>query len=316
VKTITYIFPVYNNAPSLRPLYDEMCAMTATVAARYDHRFLFVDDGSRDDSAVVLAKLAADDPTHVRVLSLSRNFGHQAAVSAGLQHADGDAVVIMDADLQDPPEVCLALIAKWDEGFHVVYAQRRSRRDSLFKRATAALFYRLLSAVSTVDIPRDTGDFRLIDRVVVDVVNGMREHHRFLRGMYGYAGFRHAPVAFDRRARMHGRSEYTLGRQLSLARDGVFGFSDLPLRLATLLGALATGGALLGVLSAVILAVPPRSDPPGWIIIISAVLLIGGAQLLALGIIGEYIARIHDEVRARPAYVVAGELNGERGDRR
>jgi polyisoprenyl-phosphate glycosyltransferase len=313
VKTITYIFPVYNNAPSLRPLYDEMCAMTARVAGRYGHRFLFVNDGSRDESGAVLAKLAADDPEHVRVLSLSRNFGHQAAVSAGMARAEGDAIVIMDADLQDPPDVCLELIARWEEGFQVVYAQRRSRRDSLFKRVTAVAFYRVLGRMSTVDIPPDTGDFRLVDRVVLDVVNGMREHHRFLRGMYGYAGFRHAPVAFDRRARVHGHSEYTLRRLIGLARDGIFGFSDLPLKVAAPLGLVATSLALLFGFAAVVLAVLPSTAAPAWLGIMTGVLLVGGVQLLILGIIGEYIARIHDEVRGRPAYIVAADSNAGEG---
>lgn len=311
MKTITYIFPVYNNAPSLRRLYDEMCEMTGTIAEHYDHLFIFVNDGSSDDSATVLSKLAADDPAHVRVLSLSRNFGHQAAVSAGMDRARGDAVVVMDADLQDPPAVCLELIRKWEEGFQVVYAQRRSRQDGLVKRATASLYYRLLSSMSTVDIPRNTGDFRLVDRVVVEVLCGMREYHRFLRGMYGYAGFRHAPVPFDRQGRQFGRSEYTFRRLLRLAKDGVFGFSDAPLKLATTAGLAVTALAVLGGTATLLAELFSAANVPDWSVTSSLLALVGGVQLIVLGIMGEYIARIHDEVRRRPTYIVEGDLNGD-----
>jgi len=298
-QTITYIFPVYNNAPSLELLYDEMRKITAQLADRYAYEFIFVNDGSRDNSADVLRALAAKDK-QVHVLLLSRNFGHQAAVSAGLQYAKGQAVIIMDADLQDPPEVCLDLVKRWEEGFQVVYAQRRTRKDSFLKRLTADTYYRLLSSLSSVDIPRNTGDFRLIDRKVVEVVKDMKEYHRFLRGMYSFAGFRQAPVQFDRHARHAGKSEYTLKKLLNLAKDGVFGFSDVPLKLATKLGFFTAGLAVIGVVYAIIAKLFFTVNVPGWTMIMVAIFFVGGVQLMILGIMGEYIARIHDEVRHRP----------------
>jgi len=307
-KTITWILPVYNNALSLRPLYDELRGVIDAVGDRYGYEIVFVDDGSRDDSGEVLRELAKVDD-NVRVLVLSRNFGHQAAVTAGLDAARGDAVIIMDADLQDPPEVCHDLIARWEDGFEVVYAQRRSRKDTLLKRLTAGLYYRMLGALSSVDIPRDTGDFRLIDRAVVDVVKDMREYHRFLRGMYSFAGFRQAPVQFDRRARHAGRSEYTLKKLFNLAKDGVFGFSDVPLKLATRLGFFVSILSLLGILYAVTVKLVFTLDVPGWTFTVVAIFFMGGVQLVMLGILGEYLGRVHDEVRHRPVYIVREKIN-------
>jgi len=278
------------------------------LAPRYDYEFIFVNDGSRDNSADVMRALAAKDKC-VRVLLLSRNFGHQAAVSAGLQVASGDAVIIMDSDLQDPPQVCLDLVKKWQEGFQVVYAQRRTRKDSFLKRLTANAYYRLLSSLSSVDIPRNTGDFRLIDRKVVDVVKSMKEYHRFLRGMYSFAGFKQAPVPFDRHARHAGKSEYTLKKMLGLAKDGVFGFSDVPLKVATKLGFSAAGLAVVGILYAIIAKLFFTVTVPGWTMITVAIFFVGGVQLMILGIMGEYIARIHDEVRNRPVYIIDEKIN-------
>jgi len=308
-KTITYIFPVYNNAPSLQLLYDEMRSKVIDkLAKKYSYEIIFVNDGSKDNSAEVIRQLVAKDK-HVRGFLLSRNFGHQAAVSAGLDRAKGEAVIIMDADLQDPPKVCLDLVKKWEEGFEVVYAQRRVRKDSFFKRLTANVYYRLLTSLSSVDIPRNTGDFRLIDRKVVEVVKNMKEYHRFLRGMYSFAGFKQAPVLFDRHARHAGKSEYTLKKLLRLAKDGVFGFSDAPLKLATRLGFSAAFIALLGAIYAIASKLFFTVNVPGWAMIMVAVFFMGGVQLIMLGIMGEYIARIHDEVRERPVYIIDEELN-------
>ena len=307
-KAITYIFPVYNNALSLPLLYDAMRGITDTLADRYDYEFVFVNDGSRDNSGDVLRELAAKDD-RVRVFMLSRNFGHQAAVTAGLDNAAGDAVIIMDADLQDPPEVCLDLIAKWEEGFEVVYAQRRSRKDTFLKRFTADMYYRMLASLSSVDIPRDTGDFRLIDRKVVKVIREMREYHRFLRGMYSFAGFRQAPVQFDRNARHGGKSEYTLKKLFKLAKDGVFGFSDVPLKLATRLGFFVSALSVVGILYALTVKLFFTLDVPGWTMITVAIFFMGGVQLVMLGILGEYIGRVHDEVRHRPVYIVTDKIN-------
>jgi len=308
-KAITYIFPVYNNAGSVEKLYDEMMkTVVKPLAKKYGYEMIFVNDGSRDNSLELLRGLAKRDK-NVKVLGLSRNFGHQAAVSAGLDKSTGDAVIVMDADLQDPPAVCPKLIKKWEEGNKVVYAQRRSRQDSFIKKTVANIYYRLLSSMSSVDIPRNTGDFRLIDRKVVDVVINMKEYHRYLRGMYSFAGFKQAPVLFDRHARQGGKSEYTLKKLMKLAKDGVFGFSDAPLRFVMRLGFVVSFLSVVGIIYALIAKLFFTVPVAGWTMIVVSVFFMGGVQLVMLGITGEYIARIYNEVRHRPVYIIAEELN-------
>lgn len=308
-KTITYIFPVYNNSGSVEDLYAQMQSVVIKpLAKKYDYEILFVNDGSRDNSLELLRKLAKKDKK-VKVFNLSRNFGHQAAVSAGMDRSKGDAVIIMDADLQDPPKVCLDLIKKWEDGFEVVYAQRRTRKDPPMKKFIANVYYRVLTSLSSVDIPRNTGDFRLVDRKVVDVVISMREYHRFLRGMYAWAGFKHAPVMFDRHARQGGKSEYTLKKLMKLAKDGVFGFSDAPLRFVTRLGFTVSALSMVGILYAIVAKLFFTVPVAGWTMIVVAIFFMGGVQLVMLGITGEYIARIYNEVRHRPIYIIAEEIN-------
>lgn len=310
-RLVTYIFPVYNNAPSLNALYTEMRTVTGSIAKKYEYEFIFVNDGSQDNSLEVLTKLAKKDK-HVIVLNLSRNFGHQAAVSAGMDRSKGDAVIIMDADLQDPPAVCPLLIKKWEEGYQVVYAQQRSRQDSAFKRFTANLYYRVISSLSPITIPRNVADFRLADRRVVNIVCQMKEYHRYLRGMFSFAGFRQAAVPFDRQARHAGKSQYTLKKQIKLAKDGIFGFSDAPLRLVTRLGFFVSLFSVLGILYAVILKLFfTYITVPGWTMIVVSIFFMGGVQLVMLGVIGEYIGRIYNEVRNRPNYIIAEELKAE-----
>jgi glycosyltransferase involved in cell wall biosynthesis len=285
-----------------------MREITDKIAKTYDYEFIFINDGSKDDSLEVLKSLAVKDKK-ARVLGLSRNFGHQAAVSAGLDQAMGDAAIIMDADLQDPPALCIELIKKWEEGYGVVYAQRRTRQDSFTKKLTANIFYRLLTSLSTVKIPRDTGDFRLVDRKAIDVVTSMGERHRFLRGMFSFAGFKQAAVPFDRHARHSGKSEYTIKKLLSLAMDGIFGFSDVPLKLASRLGFIVSGLSVLGILYALGAKLFFTVNVPGWTMITVSIFFMGGVQLVMLGIIGEYISRIHDEVRQRPIYIIDEKIN-------
>ena len=312
-QTISYIFPVYNNSASLKELLKQVRVVMKKSAPEYATQFIFVNDGSRDDSLKVLRELAAKYED-VLVLSLSRNFGHQAAVSAGLDHTIGDAVIIMDADLQDPPRVCAELIVKWEEGNQVVYAQRRTRKDSVFKRITANVYYRALAKMSSVSIPRNTGDFRLVDKKVVEVVRTMHEYHRFLRGMFSYVGFTQAAVPFDRDARVGGKSEYTIKKLMKLAKAGVFGFSDAPLQFVTRLGFTVSVLSVVGILYAIALRIFfPWITVPGWTMIVVAVFFMGGVQLVMLGVIGEYIGRIYNEVRNRPTYVVAEEFgNGKK----
>jgi glycosyltransferase involved in cell wall biosynthesis len=308
-KVISYIFPVYRNEPSLRPLYDQVRKNMQKIARKYDYEFVFVNDGSPDNSISVLMELAKEDQ-RVKVVNLSRNFGHQAAVTAGLDRVSGDAVIIMDADLQDPPAVCLELIQKWEEGFDVVYAQRRTRKDTFFKRLSANLYYRILASSSSIKIPRNTGDFRLVDRKVVDVVKQMKEYNRFLRGMFSFVGFRQAAVQFDRHARFAGKSEYTMKKMLKLGKDGLFGFSDVPLKFVSRLGFIVSLLSVIGILYAIMLKVFwPHIAVPGWTMIVVSIFFMGGVQLVLLGVIGEYIGRIYDEVRRRPTYIVAEEIN-------
>lgn len=289
-------------------LYSEVLKKMRGIADEYDYEFIFVNDGSRDSSLDILKELAEHDK-NVTVLSLSRNFGHQAAVTAGLDRASGDAAIIMDSDMQDPPGVCLELIKKWEEGNEIVYAQRRTRKDTVFKRFTANVYYRTLSALSSVDIPRNTGDFRLVDRKVIAVIRGMKEHDRFLRGMFSFTGFNQAAVLFDRHSRYEGKSEYTLRKMIKLAKDGIFGFSDAPLRFVSRFGFFVSGLSVLGILYA--LAVKlflPEIAISGWTMIVVAIFFTAGVQLIMLGVIGEYIGRIYSEVRNRPNYIVAEEI--------
>jgi polyisoprenyl-phosphate glycosyltransferase len=270
---------------------------------------VFVDDGSTDGSFDVMRKLhEADD--RVRVLRMSRNFGHQIAITAGLDHARGDAVVIMDGDLQDPPEVVPALAAKWREGFEVVYAVRDDREgESRVKLATASWFYRVLGRMSEVGIPRDAGDFRLIDRRVVDAVKAMPEHHRYLRGMFAWVGYDQAGVHYARDARHAGRTKFPMRKMLGFATDGIVSFSTVPLRLTLVLGFLVSLAAFVLAIFAVLAKVTGAYTVPGWASITVGVALLGGVQLTVLGVMGEYIARIHDEVKQRPLYLVRDVLD-------
>lgn len=309
MNKISFIFPVYNNAQSLQPLYEEVTDQMKPLAKKYSFEYVFVNDGSRDDSLEILKDLASKHK-NVHVLNLSRNFGHQAAVSAGLDKVTGDATIIMDADLQDPPAVCLELIKKWEDGYQVVYAQRRTRKDPFLKRLTADLYYRMLSVMSSVDIPRNTGDFRLIDRKVVRAVREMHEYHRFLRGMFSFVGFKQIGVPYDRAGRHGGKSEYTIRKLVQLAKDGIFGFSDAPLRFVARLGYLVSVLSVIGILYAITLRLFfTHITVPGWTMIVVSIFFMGGVQLIMLGVIGEYIGRIYSEVRRRPNYIVADEIN-------
>jgi dolichol-phosphate mannosyltransferase len=295
------------------PVFNEQ-AVIPLLLRRLDHllekldgpaEVIFVDDGGRDAGGIMLADRARHDARY-RYVALSRNFGHQIAVTAGLDLARGEAVVVMDADLQDPPEVVLALIAKWNEGYEVVHARRRARAgESRFKRITAGAFYRALRALSDVDIPADVGDFRLIDRGALDTFRAMRERDRFVRGMFGWIGYRQTIVDFEREARAGGRTKYSLPRMVRLALDGIIGFSDVPLRLALWLGAAVSLGALCYGGYVLVLALADVNLVSGWASLSVLVALLSGINLLMTGIVGLYVGRIHHEVKGRPLYVVA-----------
>jgi dolichol-phosphate mannosyltransferase len=267
-----------------------------------------VDDGSDDGTLAHLRNIQAGDSS-VRVLRLSRNFGHQLAVSAGLEHATGDAVVIIDADLQDPPEVIADMLARWREGYEVVYGRRMHRAgESRFKIASAKVFYRVLDRLSEIHMPLDAGDFRLIDRKVVEALRHMPEQARYLRGMVTWTGYRQTAVLYDRAPRMAGTTKYPFWKMLRFAIGAVSSFSTKPLRLAMWMGFVASAIALLGVGYAFVVRLFTQSWVPGWAAIFIAVLFVGGVQLISLGIIGEYVGRIYNEVKGRPHFLVAERL--------
>lgn len=304
-KTIAWVLPVYNEAGTLPRLYERLRAVADAAADRYETVFVFVNDGSKDESLETLLALRERDE-RVNVLSFSRNFGHQLAVTAGLDHAEADAVIVIDTDLQDPPEVALQLLERWEAGADVVYAQRRKRKDSVFKRSTAYLFYSVLERLSSVTIPRNTGDFRLMDRRVVEEIRKYREHDRFLRGMVSYVGFRQEAVLFDRDARTEGDSGYPLRKMIQFATDGILGFSTVPLQLISRLGFIVSGIALLGILYALgVRLLIPGTAVPGWAFQTIATFFIGGIQLVMLGVLGAYVGRIYVEVKRRPLYTLA-----------
>lgn len=305
-KTITYVIPFYYDAGNIHPLFAELIKTTSVqkYSSRYNFRFIFVNDGSTDATLEELIEVQQHDG-RVTVINLARNYGHQIAVTAGLDRADSDAIIIMDSDLQDPPRVSLELIDRWDEGFEVVYAQRRSRKDTFFKRVTANLFYRILQKITEVDIPRNTGDFRLIDRKVLDELRKYKEHDRFLRGMISYIGFKQAPVLFDRDPRFSGESGYSLKKLIKLAMDGILGFSNAPLKFINRLGYSIAALSLLGILYALFYKFfYPSAVVEGWTFTVISIFLIGGIQVIMLGVVGSYIGRIYTEVKDRPLYSV------------
>jgi dolichol-phosphate mannosyltransferase len=299
--------PCFNEQEVLDETHRRLTEVLAGLEG-YAYELIYIDDGSSDQTLPMLQRLQATDG-NVRVLSFSRNFGHQMAVSAGVDAARGDAVVLIDADLQDPPEVIEKMLEKWKEGYHIAYGRRVSRAgENRFKRWSAAGFYRLLNKLSDIPIPLDTGDFRLMDRAVVDVLLEMPERDRFLRGMISWIGFRQVGVPYERAARFAGESKYPLAKMIRFATDGFISFSVKPLRLATWMGFLASGLALLGIIYALVLRLLTDIWVPGWTALFIAVMFFGGVQLIAIGIIGEYVGRAYGEVKRRPLYVVQERL--------
>jgi dolichol-phosphate mannosyltransferase len=302
-KLISYIFPIYNEEANIDLLYKTLNDLLAGRDS-YEFEIIFVNDGSRDGSLEKLIELQKKDD-RVVVIDFARNFGHQFAVTAGLDHARGDAAIIMDSDMQDPPKVSLELIDKWREGYDVVYAQRRTRKDSFFKKLTADLFYRTLRRLADIEIPRNTGDFRLIDRKVVEAMKRFHEHDRFLRGMVSFVGFKQTAVQFDRDERHAGATGYPLKKMLKLAADGILGFSTTPLKLIARMGYLVAGLSVAGIIYAGVVRIFfPDIAVEGWTFIVISVLFVGGVQLIMLGVLGSYIGRIYTETQNRPLYLI------------
>jgi glycosyltransferase involved in cell wall biosynthesis len=304
LRLLSVVAPMHNEEGNLRAFYERVCATLEGT----EFELVLADDGSRDATPAILAELAAADD-RVKVITLSRNFGHQAAITAGLDHARGDAVVMMDGDLQDPPEVLPAMVEKWRAGGDVVFAVRESREgETRFKLTTARAFYRLMAKIARIELPLDAGDFRLMDRRALDALLAMPERNRFLRGMTVWVGFTQTAVSYKREARGGGATKYTLSRMIRFALDAVTSFSHAPLQLATLLGFAISFLAFLAIPWTI---VARYSDlyVPGISSTLLAVLLLGGIQLITVGIIGEYVGRIYEEVKHRPLYVVRDTTN-------
>jgi dolichol-phosphate mannosyltransferase len=296
------IAPNYNEARTIPEFYRRVSSVMDSIGEPWE--LIWVDDGSTDGSTQTLQELAAEDP-HVRPVIFARNFGHEIAVTAGLDYSRGQAVIMMDSDLQDPPELLPELIEKWREGYEVAYAVRTEREgETWFKLFTASIFYRLISRITDVNIPMDVGNFRLMDRKVVNVLKGMRERHRFIRGMSSWVGFRQVGVSYRRAARYAGETKYPFKKMLRLALNAITGFSYFPLQMATYLGFVSAGLAIIAIPIVIAMRLYGSQAFFGQATTLIAVLFLGGVQLISLGILGEYIGRLYDEAKGRPLYIV------------
>jgi len=299
---LSIIIPIYNEEGNIPILQSRLSSALDKVDMQVE--YVYINDGSVDSSLVLLQQMASDNE-QVKYINLSRNFGHQLAVTAGLEKCKGDAAVIIDADLQDPPELIPQLIEKWKAGNEVVYAKRKTRKgESRFKLLTAGLFYRLLSKITSIDIPVDTGDFRLIDRKIIDLLAQMKEKNKYLRGQISWLGFSQTFVEYDRDERYDGETGYSLKKMISFALDGITSFSDFPLKIVTLFGFLCSALSFLIIIYSLYSKYMWDDTVPGWASLMVSVLFLGGVQMIALGIIGEYISRIISNVRNRPTYVI------------
>jgi glycosyltransferase involved in cell wall biosynthesis len=309
-QLLSVIIPCYNEEEVIAETMKRMKAFCEELQD-LDIEMIFVDDGSRDRTRELLKAYSAEDP-RIKLIAFARNFGHQIAVTAGIDAANGDAVVLIDADLQDPPEVVHKMIAKWREGYDVVYGTRTEREgESAFKLRTARSFYRLLNRLSDVPIPLDTGDFRLMSRNVVATLRAMPERDRFVRGMVSWVGFRQTALPYRRARRFAGVSKYPLSKMLRFATDGILSFSTKPLQMSVAMGMACASFALLGILYALFLRLFTSIWVEGWTALMIAVLFIGGVQLICVGILGEYVGRIYNEIKQRPLYVVQEYLGFE-----
>jgi dolichol-phosphate mannosyltransferase len=303
---ISYVFPIYNEEGNIDLLLNTIKKVTKSLENKYSLEFVFINDGSKDNSLRVLREIQKKD-SRVKIIDFSKNFGHQIAVTAGIDYAKGDAVIIMDSDMQDPPNVSLELIKKWEEGYEVVYAQRRTRKDFFLKKLTAKIFYRVLNLLSDVDIPKDTGDFRLIDRKVVEVLKDCKEHNRFLRGLISSIGFKQTGVLFDRDERHAGKTGYSLKKMIQLAKNGMLGFSSAPIKLIYLLSLIFGAFSIISLLLILFFAIFKVQSclTQGTFVLIIILSFFSSLQLFAMGLLGDYIFRIYKEAQNRPLYVIS-----------
>ena len=308
-KKISVVIPMYYEEEIAKTCYDRVHTVLESLNG-YDYEIIFINDGSKDNTLGILKEIANTD-NRVKIVSFSRNFGHQAAVTAGIKYVTGDAIVIMDADLQDPPELIPEMVKLWEDGSEVIYGKRKVRRgESVFKLLSAKMFYSFLNTMSEVEIPKNTGDFRLVDRKVIDVINNLPEHNKFLRGLFSWVGFEQKEFLYDRPKREAGKTKYPFRKMMKLAKDGIFSFSTKPLKMVGTLGFLSILlSFVILVYSILSFAFGWNDLTPGWTSIMVSITFFAGVQLFSLGIISEYISRIYDESRNRPQYIIKEKIN-------
>lgn len=311
MKKVSLVIPMYYEEEVAEECYKRVKEVLNSLE-NYEHEVVFVNDGSKDRTLEILENIAANDK-NIKVVSFARNFGHQCAVTAGLKEVTGDAIVIIDADLQDPPELIPDMLKLWEDGNEVIYAKRKKRDgESAFKLFTAKMFYKALNGLSDVEIPKDTGDFRLVDKKVVDVINGLPEHNKFLRGLFSWVGFKQAPFEYERKERFAGKTKYPLKKMLKLASDGIISFSTKPLKIIGGIGIASIMVSFLVLLYAILSFIFKWNNlTAGWTSIMVAITFFAGVQLLSIWIISEYIARIYDESKGRPQYIIDKKINIE-----
>lgn len=309
MKKISIVIPMYFEEEVAKECYSRTKKVLEKLN-KYEYEIVFVNDGSKDKTLEILEKIAEEDK-NVKVISFSRNFGHQAAVTAGLKYTIGDAVVIMDADMQDPPEVIEDMINLWEQGNEVIYAKRKSRKgETKFKLFTAKMFYKILNGLSNSEIPKDTGDFRLADRKVIDVINSLPEHNKFLRGLFSWVGFKQVPLEYERKERFAGKTKYPLNKMLKLASDGIISFSTKPLKLLGFLGIISVFISIIILIYALLSYLFKLNQlTPGWSSLMVTITFLGGMQLLSIWLISEYIGKIYDESKGRPEYIIDKKIN-------
>ena len=312
MKKVSVVIPMYYEEEVANECYTRMKKVLGDLK-NYEHELIFVNDGSKDKTLPILEEIAKKD-NNVKVISFSRNFGHQAAVTAGLKKVTGDARVIIDADLQDPPELIPEMLKLWEDGNEVIYGKRKTREgESHFKLFTAKMFYKTLNALSDVEIPKDTGDFRLVDRKVVDTINSLPEHNKFLRGLFSWVGYKQIPYEYERKERFAGTTKYPLKKMLKLASDGIIGFSTKPLKLVGALGILSIVVSFIILIYALIsFAFRLNNLSSGWTSLMVAITFFAGVQLLSIWIMSEYVGRIYDETKKRPQYIIDKEINTDK----
>ncbi len=309
MKKISVVIPMYYEEEVANECYNRTKAVLNGLQ-NYNHEIIFVNDGSKDKTLSILKEIASKDK-NVKIISFSRNFGHQAAVTAGLKYVTGDCILIIDSDMQDPPELLVDMLKLWEDGNEVIYAKRKTRKgESKFKLMTAKMFYRILNGLSDVEIPKDTGDFRLVDRKVVDVINSMPEHNKFLRGLFSWVGFKQKPIEYERQERFAGKTKYPLKKMLKLASDGIISFSTKPLKIIGGIGVASIFVSFVLLVYAILSYIFKWNNlASGWTSLMVAITFFAGVQLVSIWMISEYIARIYDDTKKRPEYIVNEKIN-------